>query len=44
MTTIIITLVVLVRLGIVLVDGDCQTNGGPTLKTVVLATIITTTM
>ena len=28
MTT-IITLVVLVSLGIVLVDGECQTNGGP---------------
>ena len=28
MTT-IVTLVVLVSLGIVLVDGECQTNGGP---------------
>ena len=42
MTTIIITLVVL---GIVLVDGECQTNGGPISKIVgFLATITTTTM
>ena len=34
MTT-IITLVVLVSLGIVLVDGECQKNGGPILTVVV---------
>jgi len=39
--TIAISVVVLVSLGIVLVDGKCQTNGGPI---VVLATITTTTM
>ena len=43
MTT-IITLIVLVSVGIVTVDGECQPSNGPIKTVVVLVTITTTTM